>query len=98
MISEEEYKQLTNLARLNPENKTLQNTRSDLTKILDYIQKVQEVNTSQFENDTLDTTKQSLLREDIAKDLELKPQTISKIAPQWEAGYFVVPGVIQTEN
>ncbi len=97
MISENEFRDLAMLARLDPDDKSLSNLREDFNKILDFVARIQELHeesASEFHppNETKNVTR---------PDEAWKMPELSKIAdlaPEWEAGHFVVPGVLDQEH
>jgi aspartyl/glutamyl-tRNA(Asn/Gln) amidotransferase C subunit len=96
MISEEDFNALALLARLDPEDKSLQGLRNDFNKILEFVQNIQEVTdevvTHRPPNETFNVTRKDSPGETIPVP------TIQSIAPHWEAGHFVVPGVLDQEH
>ncbi len=96
MLSEKEFNDLALLARLDPDDKSLQGLRSDFNKILEFVENIQEVTDEvvahRAPNETFNVT-----RKDVAQET-LPLSAIQSIAPQWEAGHFVVPGVLDQEH
>ncbi len=96
MLSEEEFKSLASLARLNPEDESLQGLRDDFNKILGYVETIQGLNLADSADYYTAIDTRNVLREDEpAKGLG--SEAISKVAPDWETGHFVVPRVIDSE-
>ena len=99
MLSEKEYRQLAFLARLDPDDAALRNAHKEFNTILEYVDQIQKLDTQSLAQKQKQTGgRSSPLREDTAKESELSHQTIAKFAPQWEAGHFTVPGVIESEE
>lgn len=101
MLSEEEYRQLAFLARLDPDDASLRKAHKEFNTILEYVDSIQELELDTrglSQKQELSARHYSPLREDIARKGELSHQAVSDFAPQWEAGYFTVPGVIKPEE
>lgn len=97
MLSESDFKDLCKLARLDPEDESLKGLMGDFNKILDAVETIAELDTSdnireRSEHDTFHTIRPDTATESLSQD------AISKIAPDWESGHFVVPGVIESEG
>lgn len=96
MLSEEEFTDLTRLARLDPADPHLQGIRDDFNKILDYVNHINEVDTQSVDASySRDETRNATRKDETGEPLG--PLAIGKIAPRWEAGHFVVPGAIESE-
>ena len=99
MLSEEEYRQLAFLARLDPDDATLRKAHTEFNTILEYVNKIQKLEPQALPQKQERTGKHSSpLREDIERKSELSYQTIADFAPQWEAGHFTVPRVIESQE
>lgn len=96
MLSEEEFRNLALLARLDPNDESLVEMRTDFNRILDYVNKIEEVDTSSITDAYIKSDTRNIIRPDKPQD-PLGPVEISKFAPKWEAGHFVVPVVIDAE-
>ena len=105
MLSEEGYHQLSFLARLDADDPALCAAYTEFNTILDYINKIQELDTQ------AETPSQKIAtdphappplytreREDVPQTIVITPQEVAQFAPQWEAGHFVVPGAIEGEG
>lgn len=97
MLSEEEFKQLALLARLDPEDASLAGLRNDFNKILDFVNKIQEIEMGEEDDLPVPNESKNVVRRDEPKDV-VGPDKISSFAPSWEAGHFVVPGVLDQEH
>ncbi len=93
-INEELIDQLAHLARLefSPEEK--EKILGDLNRILDYIDKLNELNTDNVEPLIYLTPNKDILREDIVIE-NMKKEDALKNAPKKDSDYFRVPKVIQ---
>lgn len=97
MLSESEFKELCKLARLDPEDESLKDLMGDFNKILDSVETIGELSTTDqtLEKSAHDTFHSTRPDKPVPS---LSPDQISKIAPDWESGHFVVPGVIESEG
>ena len=96
MLSRDDFNDLARLARLDPDDKTLSGLMDDFNQILDYVEKIKELDTAQVQDYYTAIDTHNVTREDERKS-PLTPEDISGVAPEWEAGHFVVPRVIETE-
>lgn len=97
VISESEFNDLCKLARLDPEDESLKNLMSDFNRILESVNQINEIEVTDdaaghSELDTRDMTRPDEPVEPLSTD------TISGIAPDFQSGHFVVPGVIESEG
>lgn len=95
-VSEAEVQKIASLSRLLVEGDELKSLTKDFNGILNFVEQIKEVNTENvkpfdhvlgLENVQRDDTPQTSLTHD----------DIRAMAPRFEAGYFVVPRVIETE-
>ncbi len=93
----EEFKELCFLARLDPEDPELEHLEKDFLKILNYVKQIENLDTSQITEDYSEEDTLNIVREDIP-EIPLSLDKISRNAPDWESGHFVVPGVIEQES
>lgn len=93
MLSEKEFSDLCLLARLDPEDRGLQGLRNDFNKILDAVNSIEKLD---LKSESSGVPGPAVTRPD-EPSRSLSPGRIGAIAPEWEAGHFVVPGVIQSE-
>ena len=97
MLSEKEFKELALLARLDPEDKDLVGLRDDFNKILDFVEKISEVDLTSADDVMMVNENVNVVRSDTPGEV-LSAREINSFAPEWEAGHFVVPGAIDSEN
>ena len=96
MLSQEEFKNLARLARLDPEDSSLEDLLDDFNKILDYVEKINEIHSAETAEYYTAIDVHNVMREDSGAGV-LSGAEISENAPEWEAGHIVVPRVIETE-
>ncbi|KAA0258650.1 Asp-tRNA(Asn)/Glu-tRNA(Gln) amidotransferase subunit GatC [Deferribacter autotrophicus] len=94
IISKEDVKHIAKLARLKFEEDEVEKFTTELNKILDYIHKLNELDTEEVEptSHVLDIT--NVFREDEVKD-SLTNEEALKNAPDKDYGHFKVPRVIE---
>lgn len=98
MINKDEFNSLARLARLDPEDESLAGLRDDFNKILDFVNKIQELHAEGAaqapvpENEVHNITR----KDEPIQGLDLTD--LANFAPEWEAGHFVVPGVLDQEH
>ena len=94
IISKDDVKHIAKLSRLNFGERELEKFTFELNKILDYINKLNELNTDNVEptSHVLDIT--NVFREDEVKNSLSKEEAL-KNAPEKEFGHFKVPRVIE---
>lgn len=96
MISESEFKDLCKLSRLDSEDESLKNLMNDFNRILESVEKIKEIEIDETvghsELDTRDMSRPDEPGQTLGTD------AISKIAPDFQSGHFVVPGVIESEG
>ena len=97
MITKEEIKKIASLAKINISDDELDNYSGQISKILEYMSTLNNVDTSkvdEFSNQLLDN-KQSLREDDIEQSLDR--DEILKLAPDSDGVYFKVPKVIDED-
>ena len=96
-VSAAEVQKIAHLSRLSLEGKELEGLTKDFNQILDFVDKITEADTSGVEPlhhvlDLADVTRPDEPRQ------SLKPDEVKAIAPEFSAGYFVVPKVVDAES
>ena len=94
MLSEEEFKNLCKLARLDAADPSLKGMVAEFNSILEYVEHINQIDQQEIGEyyTALDT--HNVTRPDTPAGV-LPPEEVRKIAPEWEAGHFVVPRVIE---
>ena len=98
MITKEEIKKISSLAKINIPDDELDSYSEQISKILDYMSTLNEVDTSkseQFSNKLFNN--EQLMREDEIEP-SLERDAILDIAPDSDGVYFKVPKVIKEED
>jgi len=87
-------KKIAHLARLEFDEKGAEKMTSDMTQILDWVEKLNEVDTEGIEPITTMSSEVNVLRED-TRGTHLPHEDALKNAPQKDSDYFRVPKVIE---
>jgi len=90
-IDRDEAKRIADLAHLEFDDAGLRRMAEEMTKILGYIDMLSAVETSAAEGGGAPPTP---LREDVVTP-SIDREKVSRNAPAWENGFFVVPPVIE---
>lgn len=96
MLSDSEFKDLVHLARLDPNDKSLLDLKDDFGRILQYVESIQELELKDVDLDHSQNAPNRTRKDQGVS--ELSAREIEKFAPQFEAGHFVVPGVLESES
>lgn len=93
-VSEEEVKYVANLARLQLDQEETKNLATDMNKILEYMELLNEIDTSDVQPLEHVIDLESRLRKDEAKE-PISHEDALKNAPDADSDYFRVPRVIE---
>lgn len=85
---------LAHLARLEFENEAKEEIKKDLTRILSFVEKLNELNTDNVEPLIYITEEVNVLREDEIKQTITQEDAL-KNAPKRDSDYFRVPRVVE---
>ena len=98
MITKEEIKKISSLAKINISDNELDNYSEQVSKILEYMSQLNEVDTSEVEefSNKLFNNKQSLRDDEVTPSLDR--DTILNLSPDSDGVYFKVPKVINEED
>ena len=98
MITKEEIKKIASLAKINISNDELDNYSDQISKILEYMSTLNNVDTSKVDefSNQLFNSDQSLREDEIEKSLDR--DEVLKLAPNSDGVYFKVPKVIEEED
>jgi len=94
-VTKDEIQYVANLARLHLQDDEAENLKEDMNKILGYMEKLRELDTSDVEPlEHVSDVTSSKFREDKAKE-PLSHEEALKNAPNADSDYFRVPRVIE---
>ncbi len=92
MLSKQEVEHIAKLARLGISEEEKEKFREQLSKILDYVKQLQEVDVKNVEPVAQITELENVERKDIVKQENYK-EDLLKLSPDKEDGYFKVKAV-----
>jgi len=96
MITKQEVQHIAKLARLGLREKEIEKMKGELSKILDYIEKLKEVDISKIKPTFHSVEIKNVMREDkINEKLKIKSEKLLKLAPETKNDYLKVKKVIQ---
>jgi len=96
MISEEEVKHLAKLARLGLTEEEIGKFQKELSAILDYIEKLKEVDVSNVEPASHAIKVENVMREDGARITSLEERNkITSLAPETKDGFLKVKTILK---
>ncbi len=93
-IDEKQISHVSNLARLNLSDQEKGEFSKQLTDIITYVEKINELNTETIEATDHIVDLKNVVREDSAHDFPGRAP-LEKIAPEFENGHVVVPKIIE---
>jgi len=89
MISKQEVKHIAKLARLGLTEREIEKFQKELSKILDYIEKLKEVDISNVEPTSHSVLVENVMREDQeSQKSKVKSQKLMDLAPETKNGYL----------
>jgi aspartyl-tRNA(Asn)/glutamyl-tRNA(Gln) amidotransferase subunit C len=94
MISEETVRHIALLSRLECTDEEIRAFAADLNEILEYAEKLKELDTTGIEPTTHALRQKNVFREDVTRPSLTNQQALAN-APESEAGHFKVPQIIQ---
>ena len=94
-MEKEKLQAIANLAKLRFEESQIDWILADFNKIMAYVDKVSELDTSTVSEEEIYEWSENKVRPDILGN-SLTRDEISKVAPKFENVYIVVPRVIET--
>ena len=98
MITKEEIKKIASLSKIDISNDELDNYSNQISKILEYMSILKEVDTSKVDNSSNSIIENNqFLREDKVED-SLSRDEVMKLAPESDGVYFMVPKVIEEDQ
>lgn len=93
-ITKDDVKYIANLARLKLTDKETEYFTGQLSNIINYVDQLKELDTSNIEPTTHAMPMQNVFREDVVKQ-SLKTEDVLKNAPATENALFKVPRIIE---
>ncbi len=96
-ISQKDVKKIAALARLNIKDNDLESYQHHLQDVLNYVQKLNELDTDNVEPTYYVQEAKNVLREDEVKP-SLSQEDALKNAPEESNGFFVVPKIISQDG
>jgi len=95
MISKEEVKHIAKLARLGLTEKEVEKFQKELSSILDYIEKLKEVDISGMEPTSHSIKVENVIREDqVNEKLKMKNAKLMDLAPETKNGYLKTKSIL----
>ncbi|NCN09828.1 MAG: Asp-tRNA(Asn)/Glu-tRNA(Gln) amidotransferase subunit GatC [Leptospira sp.] len=86
---------IASLAKLKVDDNEADKFVSDFNKMIEYVDVIKSLNTDSIQEDEIYFNHQNFTRPDTV-DNNLNRDLLSKIAPEYENGFIVVPKVIET--
>jgi len=96
-LSIEEVKHIAKLSRLRLSGEEIGKYQGQLSSVLSYVEQLGEVNTENVEPTANVTGLSNIDREDKVEPSGITHADISKNAPEFKDGFFVVPGVFDAQ-
>lgn len=93
-IDVDTLRKIAHLARLEFDEESAEKMTADMTQILDWVEKLNEVDTSDVDPITTMSSEENVLREDVI-GTHLDHEKGLKNAPQRDSDYFRVPKVLE---
>lgn len=94
MINKEEVKHIAKLARLYLRKEEIEKYQKELSKILDYIEKLKKVDTEKIEPMVHSFIKENVWREDEVSKFQFLSSKLLELAPETKGSYFKVKKII----
>lgn len=86
---------IASLAKLKVDDTEAEKFVSDFNKMIEYVDVIKSLNTDSIQDDEIYYNHQNFTRPDVVEN-NLNRETLSKITPEYENGFIVVPKVIET--
>lgn len=94
IISEKDIEQVAKLSRLKLKEEEKRNLKEQLNSILEYMEKLNKLDTSKIEPTLQVVPLKNVRRKDVVKP-SYNVEEVLKNAPEKERGYFKVPPIIE---
>ena len=93
MITRKEVQHIAKLARLGITPKEEEKFTGELSKILDYIEKLKKVNVSEVEPTSHSTKIENVMRADKSLKFKVQSSKLMELAPETKNGYLKVKSI-----
>jgi aspartyl-tRNA(Asn)/glutamyl-tRNA(Gln) amidotransferase subunit C len=97
MLSHDDIKKLAKLASLSLTDPEIENLKGDLNSILDYMQKLEQVNVTNVEPMSHVHGLTNVFRADKVAE-HINPKLVKENAPEMHEGFFKVPLIIEHQE
>lgn len=94
MISKEEVKHIAKLARLGLTRDEVEKFQKDLSSILDYFEKLKEVDVSQVQATSHSIKIENVMREDESSKFKVQSSKLLDLAPETKNGYLKTKSIL----
>lgn len=94
-LSSEEVVHIAKLSRLELFDKEIGKYQEQLSSVLEYVEKLDSVDTSKVDPTANVTGLSNIYREDVVASENIDYSGIEQNAPEFKNGFFVVPGVFE---
>jgi aspartyl-tRNA(Asn)/glutamyl-tRNA(Gln) amidotransferase subunit C len=94
MLSEDDIRNVADLARLNLSEQEISELRPQLSKLIEYVAVLDEVNTDGIEPMVHAIVQTNVFREDVRRDPLPREDALAN-APKTDGKYFLVPQIIE---
>ena len=88
MITREEVQHIAKLARLGLNSQEIKKFQRELSAILDYIEKLKEIDVSKVEPTSHSILVENVMREDESQKSKVKSQKLIELAPETKNGFL----------
>ena len=95
MLSKEEVKHIAKLARLGLTEKEIKKFQKELSSILDYMEKLKEVDVSKTEPASHSIKIENVMRDDESQKPKLESKKLLELAPETKNGYLKVKSILK---
>lgn len=95
MISEQDVKHIAKLARLGLTEKEIKKFRKDLSSILDYMEKLKEVDVSEIEPTSHSIKMENVMRSDNGLKSKVQGSRLLDLAPETKDGYLKTKSIFK---
>jgi len=93
MITRKEVQHIAKLARLGLTEKEMGKFQKELSKILDYIEKLKKVNVAEVEPTSHSTKIENVMRADKSLKFKVQSSKLMELAPETKNGYLKVKSI-----